>query len=212
MADTTQTPFISRIYNSRKVLLEQLEKRGFDVSNFNNFSINDIHTMKEAADLDIYVTKELDDETKQRVYVKYHLGKRINPNYISDYVDDLFNIEEKLSKKDQLILIIGENINDTMKKTLIEYFNEGYFITMFNLDDLSYNILDHTLVPTHTIMNNDEKETIKQKYNVMNDTQFPEISRFDPVAKVIGLRPGELCEISRKSRTAIVSKYYRLCN
>ena len=212
MADTTQTPFISRIYNSRKVLLEQLEKRGFDVSNFNNFSINDIHTMKEAADLDIYLTKELDDETKQRVYVKYHLGKRINPNYISDYVDDLFNIEEKLSKKDQLILIISENINDTMKKTLIEYFNEGYFMTMFNLDDLSYNILDHTLVPTHTIMNNDEKETIKQKYNVMNDTQFPEISRFDPVAKVIGLRPGELCEISRKSRTAIVSKYYRLCN
>ena len=212
MADTTQTPFISRIYNSRKVLLEQLEERGFDVSNFNNFSINDIHTMKEAADLDIYLTKELDDETKQRVYVKYHLGKRINPNYISDYVDDLFNIEEKLSKKDQLILIIGENINDTMKKTLIEYFNEGYFMTMFNLDDLSYNILDHTLVPTHTIMNNDEKETIKQKYNVMNDTQFPEISRFDPVAKVIGIRPGELCEISRKSRTAIVSKYYRLCN
>lgn len=212
MADTTQTPFISRIYNSRKVLLEQLEERGFDVSNFNNFSINDIHTMKEAADLDIYLTKELDDETKQRVYVKYHLGKRINPNYISDYVDDLFNIEEKLSKKDQLILIIGENINDTMKKTLIEYFNEGYFMTMFNLDDLSYNILDHTLVPTHTIMNNDEKETIKQKYNVINDTQFPEISRFDPVAKVIGLRPGELCEISRKSRTAIVSKYYRLCN
>ena len=212
MADTTQTPFISRIYNSRKVLLEQLEKRGFDVSNFNNFSINDIHTMKEAADLDIYLTKELDDETKQRVYVKYHLGKRINPNYISDYVDDLFNIEEKLSKKDQLILIISENINDTMKKTLIEYFNEGYFMTMFNLDDLSYNILDHTLVPTHTIMNNDEKETIKQKYNVMNDTQFPEISRFDPVAKVIGLRPGELCEISRKSRTAIVSKYYRICN
>ena len=212
MADTTQTPFISRVYNSRKVLLEQLEERGFDVSNFNNFSINDIHTMKEASDLDIYITKEDENGTKERVYVKYHLGKRINPNYINDYVDDLYNLEEKLSKKDQLIIIIGENINDTMKKTVVEYFNEGYFITMFNLDDLSYNILNHTLVPAHTILNDEEKEMIKQKYNVMNDKQFPEISRFDPVAKVIGLKPGELCEISRKSRTAIVSKYYRLCN
>lgn len=212
MNDTIQTPFISRIYNSRKVLLEQLETRGFDVSNFNNFSINDIHTMKEASDLDIYLNKEIDNEKTQRVYVKYHLGKRINPNYISDYVDDLFNIEEKLSKSDQLILIIGENINDTMKKTLVEYFNEGYFMTLFNLDDLSYNILNHSLVPSHTIMSDDEKETIKQKYNVMNDIQFPEISRFDPVSKVIGLRPGQLCEILRKSRTAIVSKYYRLCN
>ena len=212
MANTTQTPFISRVYNSRKVLLQQLETRGFDVSNFNNFSINDIHTMEGANDLDIYITRENEGELVERVYVKYHLGKRINPNYISDYVDDIFNIEEKLSKKDQLILIIGENINDTMKKTIVENFNEGYFMTMFNLDDLSYNILNHTLVPRHTIMNDEEKETIKQKYNVMNDIQFPEISRFDPVAKVIGLRPGQLCEISRKSRTAIVSKYYRLCN
>jgi len=211
MADDAQTPFISRIYNSRKVLLQQLETRGFDVSNFNDFSINDIHTMKEATDLDIYSEKEMDDETRQRVYVKYHLGKRINSNYISDYVEDLFNLDEKLSKSDQLILIIGENVNDTMKKTIVEYFNEGYFITIFNLEDISYNILNHTLVPSHTIMNDDEKETIKQKYNVMNDTQFPEISRFDPVAKVIGIRPGQLCEIERKSRTALVSKYYRLC-
>lgn len=41
--------------------------------------------------------------------------------------------------------------------------------------------------------------------------EFPEISRFDPVAKTIGLRPGKLCKITRSSPTAVESNYYRLC-
>ena len=45
----------------------------------------------------------------------------------------------------------------------------------------------------------------------MNEKQWPEISRFDPVAQAIGLRPYQLCKIYRKSPTASVSIYYRLC-
>ena len=50
-----------------------------------------------------------------------------------------------------------------------------------------------------------------EKYNLMQRTQFPEISRFDPVARVIGLRPGQICKITRPSKTAIESNYYRVC-
>ena len=63
-------------------------------------------------------------------------------------------------------LYICENINDTMKKTLIEYFNEGYFIIIFTLEELSYNILNHTLVPPHRILNETETNEIKNKYNI----------------------------------------------
>ena len=52
---------------------------------------------------------------------------------------------------------------------------------------------------------------IKERYNIMSDAQFPDISRFDPVAQVIGLRPGQVCEITRSSKTAIETKYYRVC-
>ena len=41
--------------------------------------------------------------------------------------------------------------------------------------------------------------------------QWPEISRFDPVAQAIGLRPKEVCKIIRSSETAITSTYYRMC-
>ena len=74
-----------------------------------------------------------------------------------------------------------------------------------------YNILENDLVPPHRVMNEEEKKELKQKYNIVKESQFPEISRFDPVAKIYCIRPGEVFEITRSSETSLQSKYYRLC-
>ena len=50
-----------------------------------------------------------------------------------------------------------------------------------------------------------------KKYNIMKDEEFPYLQRFEPVAKAIGIRPGEVCEILRPSKTAVVAPYYRIC-
>ena len=55
------------------------------------------------------------------------------------------------------------------------------------------------------------KNEVIKKYNIVNIKQLPDISRFDPVAQAIGMRPGDVCCIERPSKTAIISKYYRLC-
>ena len=41
---------------------------------------------------------------------------------------------------------------------------------------------------------------------------IPGISRFSPVSQVLGIRPGQLCEIVRPSKTSITSKFYRICS
>ena len=46
---------------------------------------------------------------------------------------------------------------------------------------------------------------------MVKDEQFPTISRYDAAAMGILLKPGELCEILRPSKTAIVTPYYRMC-
>jgi DNA-directed RNA polymerase subunit H (RpoH/RPB5) len=56
-----------------------------------------------------------------------------------------------------------------------------------------------------------EVQQIMTKYNITDKKQFPDISRFDPVARVIGLRPGQVCHIIRPSKTAIETNYYRIC-
>jgi len=211
MTTYTQTPLVSRIYTSRNVLLEYLKKQGYDISNEENLSISQIHSKKENEELDMFLEKE-----DQRTYVKYHFDstgkpKKLQANHIADYIEEIFNIEELLKKSDNLVIIVNDKINDTIKKVIEESYYDGYFIIVFTLEQLSYNIMNHVLVPPHKVLSNEEKETIKEKYNIVDESQFPEISRFEPVAKVIGLRPGQLCEIKRKSKTAITNNYYRLC-
>jgi len=72
--------------------------------------------------------------------------------------------------------------------------------------------LDHEYVPKHIILNNDEIDDMKKRYNITNNTELPEISRYDPVAQAIGMRPGQICKIIRPSKTAITTDYYRLCS
>ena len=118
-----------------------------------------------------------------------------------------------LTNEDDMIIIIKERMNDTITNLLHELLvKDKKFITIFNINHLQFNILEHSLVPKHEVMTQEEKESLYKEKNIMSDSQMPEISRFDPVACAIGLRPGQVCKITRPSQTAITALYYRLCN
>ena len=127
MASYSQTPLTSRIYTSRNILLEQLKKQGYNINDYENFSINEIHAMKENSQLDML----LSDNDNNKTYVKYHLNKKIQQGYIYSYIEDIYNIDEVLKKSDKLVIVINDKINETIKKYIEEIFNEGYFIIIF---------------------------------------------------------------------------------
>jgi DNA-directed RNA polymerase subunit H (RpoH/RPB5) len=163
--------------------------------------------------MDILLSKREDLMSTEKVYVKYHISKTMRANNVDDYVEDIFETEKILDKAtDQLIIIIKDNVNDTLiNKMRTIYDKSGYYVNIFQIKTLLFNPLDNVLVPPHRILSADEKAKVTKTYNIMDDKQYPEISRFDPIAMVIGLRPGQLCEITRASKTAIVSYYYRMC-
>ena len=66
-------------------------------------------------------------------------------------------------------------------------------------------------MPSHTVLTKEEAQEIRRKYNIMTDKQMPDISRFSPVAQLIGIRPGDICKIVRPSKTAIQTEFYRVC-
>jgi|TARA_Y100000816_G_scaffold82740_1_gene56673 DNA-directed RNA polymerase subunit H (RpoH/RPB5) len=214
MSLSVNSTTVSKIYKSRKIILEILEERGFDVSDHEGFSTNHIHTL--------FINKQLDmllenPETKQKIYVKYNLAKnggfgKLKPQDIQDFIDDAYDVEELLSEGDEFIIVTKDNFNDTIKKLMKTIFdNRNIYFNVYNMHLYLYNLLEHDLVPKHEICTDEEKKEITKKYKIMSDNQFPEISRFDPVAQVIGLRPGQLCRITRSSSTAIQTTYYRLC-
>ena len=61
------------------------------------------------------------------------------------------------------------------------------------------------------IMSDKEVEELKEKYSIDNMKKMPEISRFDPQAQAICLRPGQVCRFIRNSPTSMETPYYRVC-
>jgi DNA-directed RNA polymerase subunit H (RpoH/RPB5) len=210
MASQNTSNLIPQIYKSRNIILEHMKAQNYNTSEYEGFSVNEINTMKTNNQLDMILEKI--SETNKKIYIRYYLAKTLRPANLQEMIDDLFMVEEVLTKNDTLLIIVREEINDRMIKTLNHIWEtEKIFIILQPLKRLQFNILKHILVPPHRVLSESEKIAIKTKYNIISDNLFPELSRFDPVAQAIGIRPGEVCEILRPSKTAISAPYYRLC-
>jgi len=206
---------ISNIYKSRKTLLELTEIQDYNTESYKNFSINEVNSMYQNKQLDMLlekITPDVTSTTANKIYIRYYLGKTIGRQNIQEMIDDLYNIEEVLTKNDILFIVIKNNINDTIRSVLTHIWEtEGIYVIVQSIKNLQFNILQHELVPPHRIMNDTEVNAIKTRFNIMSDEQFPEISRFDPVAQATFMKPGQVCEIIRPSKTTINSYYYRIC-
>ena len=216
MASQTTGILVSHIFTSRKTILELMEKQGYNINEYANFSINEVNSMKQNNQLDMLL--ETSDELvnaenpKKKIYIKYYLTGRPAAKNIQDIIDDLYVLTETLKKEDTLYIIIKDEANETLINEIKHIWeSEEIFIVIENIKRLQYNILNHVLVPPHRIMGNTEINEIMNKYNITNKVQFPDISRFDPVARAICMRPGQVCHIIRPSKTAIESNYYRIC-
>lgn len=210
MSNSSSNNRILSIYKSRKTIIDLMYYLQFETSDYSNFSINEIDTLLTNNQLDMLVTKK---DSEEKVYIKYYLNsKQIRPANLDDIIEDLFVIDNVLDKKDTLIIIIEDEPNDTIiGKLRYLYDHDGIFVVIHNINRLQYNILEHKLVPSSKILNDEEVLALKTKFNIKTLKQLPEISRFDPQALAICLRPGQVCKFRRESETALFYDYYRIC-
>ena len=225
---------ISRLYNARKNLLDLLTVQGYDVDGYTNFGVNEVNAMYAHKQLDMLVetkssstSKEADkNKIKKKAYIKFHLEKMLSAGHINDLIEDLYVLgaggeigglgistnanDTVLTEKDMLVIVTKQEVK-TMNQYLNQLFLQGRFIVLLSLDRLQFNILNHQYVPPHTILSSEELNEMMKKYNVGDKSQLPDISRYDPVALAIGMRPGDVCKIDRPSKSAIHSTYYRVC-
>jgi DNA-directed RNA polymerase subunit H (RpoH/RPB5) len=92
------------------------------------------------------------------------------------------------------------------------WFSDKQFVIIWNIKYLQFNVLQHILVPKHEILNQTQDIEFRRKFNVNTDKELPDISRFSSVAMAIGIRPGQICKITRPSKTAINTNFYRICS
>jgi len=203
---------VSSIYKARRTILDLLERQGYNTNEYTDFSVSEVNAMVQNSQLDMLLEKREENINKSKTYVLFYLNKAIRDKNLHEIIEDLFILEEVLNKDDSLIIITKEEVSEPNCNLLKHIWEQDKIqINMINMKRLQFNILDHELVPPHRVLNNNELQKVKKRYNITENSQFPEISRFDPVATVIGIRPGEVCEIIRPSKTAIQGIYYRLC-
>ena len=205
---------ILSIYKSRMTILNFMEKLNYQIADYNVFSINEIDAMFMNSQLDMLLTHATEDK---KVYIKYYFSAKagsgqIRPQYLDTIIEDLYDIENVLTKKDTLVIIIDEEPNDTIiNKMKYLYERSGIFVVIHNIKRLQFNILEHKLIPVTSILAESEIAEFQEKYKLKSLQQLPTISRFDPLALALMMRPGQVAKFVRNSATALETKTWRIC-
>lgn len=201
---------ILSIYKSRNTIIEHLQNLEYDTTGYAEFSINEIDAMYTNNQLDMLLSREKDSK---KIYIKYLLNiKQLRKDNLDQLIEDLYDIETVLEKKDTLVIITNEEPNDTIiQRIKYAYDHSGIFIVLHNIKRLQFNILKHVFVPSAQILNDAQITNLMSEYNLKTLMDLPEISRFDPQALSLCLRPKQVIKIDRKSDTALEYSYYRVC-
>ena len=207
--------YLSKLYKSRTNMIYYLTEMGYDCSAYEHFSMEELDVLQKNDSLDFLVLKD-----QEKCYVKYmtedantknpaNSVKKLN---ISNIIDEMFMQEGILTDKDTLVLITNEYSTESIHKALKNIWElKKLYVVLFDLKQLQINVLKHKLVPKHIKLSSMEKVNLYSELKVEEDAQLPEISRFDPVAKTLFLRPGEVCKIIRFSKISFTDPYYRVC-
>ena len=205
---------VNELYISRKNILKYLKKIGYETDDLENFTLAEINSMKnntsEISELNFEVYHK--DDTNKKCTIYYYLKSSIKKNAIQNIVSDYYEDSEEQKKDNNIIIITLGNINDTIKNTISELWSKyREYVVIYNIKNLQYNILEHKYVLEHIKLTLEEKKKLYKDLNINNDNELPEISILDPMAKLILLRPGEVCKILRYEQNSYLTDYYRIC-
>jgi DNA-directed RNA polymerase subunit H (RpoH/RPB5) len=192
-----------KVLRSFQVVKEMLLDRGHDIRLLQALTDSDLEALmdnpKQTFTIEVeegvlslvyYIPRFRIGEFKQRMFEKVRSADIVpDPQYT--------------------IFVFTEDINSQGRTNVQSAFPNNQ---IFHLDELTINVTKNQLVPRHVaIRDAKEIEAILAAYNVSNAREMPAISRNDPQARYLDLKPGQLVRIERASRTACSYDYYRSC-
>jgi DNA-directed RNA polymerase subunit H (RpoH/RPB5) len=99
-----------------------------------------------------------------------------------------------------------------MKKDATEKVRRKLRVSFFSIYMLVVNPTKHVLVPKHEIVPEAEHKVLMDSMYITSKSKFPEIKfHVDPIARCIGVVPGDIVKITRASASSGESIVYRVC-
>jgi len=129
------------------------------------------------------------------------------------FVDDTRDLEKRLVKYRRAYLLED---TDTLIAVLCTKGKPEFMPPKNHRDEvfwfkqLTFNVSNHSLVPKHELLHPIIKNELKELYFLNSIHQLPTILNDDPVAKWYGMKPGDICKITRENPNVGQSIIYRL--
>jgi DNA-directed RNA polymerase subunit H (RpoH/RPB5) len=149
----------------------------------------------------------------------FALTKNLRSSITDDLKKNSANIDgfvKKYNGKYNIILVFNNDILTTPSITALGLIDKilqkkGGMLQYFHMNELLFNPTKHILVPPHRKLNQDEIKEVLDKYMVKSKLQLPLIYHTDKIARWIGLKQGDIVEITRYNENSGKSYYYRTC-
>ncbi len=191
-----------------QTIKEMLSDRKIDISNIENIQANEIKKLFKVDTTTVSKQQSISMIAVLDVNENFRILFSLSKFKFSDIKKYL--IDDKIN---HIMVVTKDKLSSTNYKSFDN--NEEYDkidFEYFTINELKFNISKHILVPKHEILTNKEEiEDIIKEYKIKNKTQFPIISKEDPMSKYLNAKTGDLIKIIRNSPTSGIYNVYRYC-
>jgi DNA-directed RNA polymerase subunit H (RpoH/RPB5) len=204
---------LEAVYRSRITLFKVLEARGYSTQQYSKLGLNELKAFTinypdNYAGLNMILSNK--DDPEKKCHVIYSPMKMNQFKRIVDQIDNL----DLNPEKDEVIYIIDESVNDKVHSLVASHMwaSKKMRVSFYCVYEIVVNPLEHELVPRHEPVPQEEIPGLLKQLRVNEKTQLP-IIRYhtDPIARLLGLVPGDIVKITRPSPSSGEYVVYRVC-
>jgi DNA-directed RNA polymerase I, II, and III subunit RPABC1 len=201
------SPEAARLFRVYRTISNMLEKRAYmvpkDMREMTPASFRERFGEHPSRESLTVLVEKADDESNQ-LFVFFPEDEKVGVKPIKVYTDRM-----RSENVANAIMILRVDITPFAKQAVQEM-SDSFRIEHFKEAELLVDITQHTLVPEHQVLTQNEKAELLKRYR-LKETQLPRIQPNDPVARYYGMKRGMVVKIIRPSETAGRYVTYRIC-
>lgn len=213
------TQLLDLIARTRPTILEILKDRGYNVTEYENRSAEELQKLAIASPHLLRIRAEKIEDgpaPMSRCNVIYWIENAVRLK-IDNEVQSLFaeeNENRMIPAEDEVVVILQEPFNEAFHVHAIKIWNSMKArVSFFHIKHLVSNPRKHSMVPLHRKLNEGEIAELMQRRHLRSKGELPRLLfHVDMQARVLGLVPGDVVEIKRGSQTCGETTDARVCS